>query len=447
MLHKRLMHIIIFAVLLCCVSSLGSAAAAKSVTGIRLSETETGVDCSFTCPDYPYLLVKYKTADESGVIVLTGRNGQFEGEIPLPCKQKAKNLKIEIKTPSERLLDKATFDLNDVKAPETRKTSSGAAAKVKDLTLTPGDKYVDYSFTAPGHHQVIVQFSSVMQKGQLIVGEQEDGRFSGRLLLPCANAKDSVTVTVSGLNNRKLASDKVRLLFVPPDVSYVAEEGPLKGVKVCIDPGHQGLEVHGGRVHQYPGSEKLVSGGNSTMGQGAVTLRKESIAVLEISYRICRRLRELGAEVTMTRWVEEVSVTNMERAEYANEQGADYFLRIHLNMSSEGNNNAIYVYGPSNSPYAKAVMPIEQYRDVAQTILDAMKESTGVKGGVVRMSDQFVGNNWSKMTTFLIECGFLSTPANDWILTTDDYQEKIAQGMVEGLQAVVEGRLKKFVFH
>ena len=180
------------------------------------------------------------------------------------------------------------------------------------------------------------------------------------------------------------------------------------------------------------------------MAQGVVTLRKESICVLEISYRICRMMRELGADVVMTRWSEEVSIPNMERANYANDQQADYFLRIHLNYTSEKTNNAIYVYGPSNSPYAREALPFEQYRDTAQTILNAVKAATGVKGGVVRMDDQFVGNNWAKMPTFLLECGALSTPANDWILTTGDYQEKIARGITNGLIAVVEGRLSKF---
>ena len=73
-----------------------------------------------------------------------------------------------------------------------------------------------------------------------------------------------------------------------------------------------------------------------------------------------------------------------------------------------------------------------------------MKEATGVKGGTVRMNDAYVGNNWAKMPTFLLECGFLSTPANDWILTTDDYQEKIARGITDGLVAVVEGKLDKY---
>ena len=60
------------------------------------------------------------------------------------------------------------------------------------------------------------------------------------------------------------------------------------------------------------------------------------------------------------------------------------------------------------------------------------------------MNDAYVGNNYTRMPTFLLECGFLSTPANDWILTTDDYQERIAAGITDGLVNVVEGRLSKW---
>ena len=44
-----------------------------------------------------------------------------------------------------------------------------------------------------------------------------------------------------------------------PDAGETASEGPLSGVKVCIDPGHQAGQVKAGRVEQYPGAGKLVS--------------------------------------------------------------------------------------------------------------------------------------------------------------------------------------------
>ncbi len=420
---------------------------AGAVSGANWTVTETGFTYSFEDPENPYLLLTYKTSTESGTYVLTGQNGRYEGEVPLRYSQGAKTVRIEVKTPAGKSTGTASLGLMSAAAPAAVKQDAGAAAKVRDLALTPGDHAIGLRFTAPGHHQVTVTVSSVMQKAQYVLNETEDGVFSDTILLPCVNQRDLVKVTVKSVRNKELAAGQERTLFVIPDAGETAAEGPLSGVKVCIDPGHQALQVKAGTVYQYPGASKRVSGGNSTMAQGIVTYRKESVGVLEISYRLCRMLREQGAEVVMTRWVEDTAVTNMERAEYANAENADYCLRIHLNNSSQHTNNAVYAYGPLNSPYAKEALPFEQYRDTAQTILDGLKESTGVQGGVVRMSDQFVGNNWTRMPTFLLECGFLSTPANDWILTTADYQDKIARGIVNGLIDVVQGRLRHFVKH
>ena len=441
---KRILSLLLVLLLM---TGLAGTASAAGGLGVTWNVTEEGVSYAFEDAADAYLLMTYKTSSESGTYVLTGRNGRYEGSFPLRYSPEAKNVKIEIKTTPGRTLDSATLALPSPRKTETVRADAGAAVKVKDLSLTPGDHAMGFRFTAPGHRQVTVVVSSVMQKVQYVLSGTADGVFEDTVLLPCANQRDQVTVTVKSLKGRELASAKDRTLFVAPDAGETASEGPLSGVKVCIDPGHQAGQVKAGRVEQYPGAGKLVSGGNSTQGQGRVTLRKESVAVLEISYRLCRILRERGAEVVMTRWIEDTAVTNMERAAYANAENADYCLRIHLNMSSEGTNNAVYVYGPLHSPYAQAALPLGQYRDTAQTILEGLKAATGVQGGVVRISDQFVGNNWMKMPSFLLECGFLSTPWNDWILTTDDYQEKIARGIANGLEDVVRGDLKPFVLH
>ena len=439
MIRKALIPLLILTLL----TAALPAAAAGPVSGLTLRDTPEGVAFDFQCEQFPYLLLVYKTADESGKIVLTGRDGHYAGVIPLPHRQKAGQIKAEIRMTSGKPLTTTAQTLAAGRAPEKRYPEAGAVGKIS-VGMVPGERRMGFSFDAPGHHQAVIRYSSVTQQGEYVLEETGDGHFEDTLDLPFVNARDLVTVTVSSVRGRQLGKAQERTLFVPPESGETAAEGPLKGVRICIDPGHQEVGVKWGRVKQFPGTDKLVPGGDSTMAQGKVTLRKESICVLEISYRLCRRLRALGADVVMTRWTEQESLTNMERAEYANAQGADYHLRIHLNASDEGTNNAVYVYGPVHSEYARAALPFEQYRDTAQTILDGLKAATGVQGGVVRMSDQFVGNNWSKMPAFLLECGFLSTPANDWILTTDDYQEKIARGIADGMVAVAEGRLSRF---
>ena len=52
--------------------------------------------------------------------------------------------------------------------------------------------------------------------------------------------------------------------------------------------------------------------------------------------------------------------------------------------------------------------------------------------GVIERSD-LTGFNWSKVPVVLIEMGFLSNPEEDSLLNDSSYQEKIAQGLCNGI--------------
>ena len=93
-----------------------------------------------------------------------------------------------------------------------------------------------------------------------------------------------------------------------------------------------------------------------------------------------------------------------------------------------------------NSDYAKAVAQPDEYRALAQSFLNEMKTATGYelidKTGTVRLNDTYVGSNWAKMLCFLVEMGYMSTPAEDVKLATQEYQTMLAEGMVEGIYQV-----------
>ena len=60
-------------------------------------------------------------------------------------------------------------------------------------------------------------------------------------------------------------------------------------------------------------------------------------------------------------------------------------------------------------------------------------KSTGSKNRGVSIVDNMTGLNWSKVPVTIVEMGFLSNPGEDRLLSSEDYQNKIVQGIVNGI--------------
>lgn len=58
---------------------------------------------------------------------------------------------------------------------------------------------------------------------------------------------------------------------------------------------------------------------------------------------------------------------------------------------------------------------------------------TGSRNRGVSIVDNMTGLNWSKVPVTIVEMGFLSNPGEDRLLSSDDYQNKIVQGIVNGI--------------
>lgn len=64
-----------------------------------------------------------------------------------------------------------------------------------------------------------------------------------------------------------------------------------------------------------------------------------------------------------------------------------------------------------------------------------MVKSTGAKSRGVTITDTMSGINWSDVPVTIIEMGFLSNEEEDNLLASSNYQEKLVQGMVNGINA------------
>ena len=61
--------------------------------------------------------------------------------------------------------------------------------------------------------------------------------------------------------------------------------------------------------------------------------------------------------------------------------------------------------------------------------------ATGAKANGVVQNDNYTGQNWSTVPCVMVECGFMSNPDEDVKLNDPAYQQKLAEGMVEGICA------------
>lgn len=66
-------------------------------------------------------------------------------------------------------------------------------------------------------------------------------------------------------------------------------------------------------------------------------------------------------------------------------------------------------------------------------VLDEMDAATGCKKRKVWETDTMTGINWCQVPVTIVEMGFMSNPAEDKLMATEDYQNKMAEGMANGI--------------
>ena len=215
-------------------------------------------------------------------------------------------------------------------------------------------------------------------------------------------------------------------------MQLVAQEKPLTGVKIGIDPGHQ-AKGNNQKETIAPNSKQTkpkVSSGTS----GVSTHIPEYKTVLEISLKLRDALESQGAEVYMTRETHDVNISNQERAKMMNGYGVDLVLRIHCDGVDNHSKHGIALYCSRSNSIAA-----ESYR-ACEAILPAVCEVTGAKNNGIVSNDNYTGQNWSTVPCLMVECGFASNPEEDVLLNSEDYQWLLASGLTQGIIDYIEAR-------
>ena len=136
----------------------------------------------------------------------------------------------------------------------------------------------------------------------------------------------------------------------------------------------------------------------------------------------------------MCRTSQDVDISNAQRAEIANSNNVSAFIRLHCDSSTSSSATGTLTLAPSTSnPYCANIASESQ--TLSKAIVNNICNVTGSRNRGVSIVDNMTGLNWSKVPVTIVEMGFLSNPQEDQLLASDDYQNKIVQGIVNGIGA------------
>ena len=210
----------------------------------------------------------------------------------------------------------------------------------------------------------------------------------------------------------------------------IAKTPHTGGHLVVIDPGHQSKAMTD-KEPNGPGSSDMkmkVTAGTT----GKTTGLSETQLNLTIGLMLRDELQNRGYTVMMTRETNDVSISNIDRAQFANSAGAEAFIRIHANGSDNtSTNGALTICQTPSNPYNGNMYA--QSRKLSDCVLDAYVASTGFKKQYVWETDTMTGINWANVPSTIIEMGYMSNPTDDVNMSNPDYQRLMTIGIANGI--------------
>ena len=177
--------------------------------------------------------------------------------------------------------------------------------------------------------------------------------------------------------------------------------------KVFIDPGHGGYD-------------------NGAVQNGVL----EDEINLQISQKIEAKLKAKGVQVKMSRY-DDTYLSLTDRTKMSNNWGSDVFVSIHQNSAASSSAKGIETYYYSTRQDSK---------ELASEIQDDLIKSTNATNRGIKTANYAVIRT-SSMSSSLVECGFISNSTEAINLSSSSYQDKVADGIVNGIMEYLENNV------
>lgn len=184
---------------------------------------------------------------------------------------------------------------------------------------------------------------------------------------------------------------------------------------IVIDPGHGGMD--GGCVFE-----------------GVV----EKDINRKIAFLVKDKLQKKGYRVVLARKGDEL-VDKADRVEEANRQNARLYVSIHQNACEDDSVSGIETWYDENDATGEG-------RRLARLIQQETIRMTSATDRELVSDPEMCVTSKSKMPACLIETGFLSNRAERKNLDSAEYQEKIAEGIVNGIDLYLNPRIMYLTF-
>lgn len=194
--------------------------------------------------------------------------------------------------------------------------------------------------------------------------------------------------------------------------AYQPLPAPTFSPLIVIDPGHGGKDE---------GCSDVVE----EVDEKALTLRTAGYLA---SY-----LQRHGYRVYMTRQ-QDLFVTLEERAAFANDIDADYFVSIHFNAAESRKAKGVEVFYYDDKENERRA---EESRELAAKVLEHIIAFTGRKSRGVKTANFRVIRKTS-MPAILIEGGFLTNPEEGALCQKEEYINSLAYGIARGIDEYIK---------